>query len=320
MTTAVEVRDLSKQFGPVRAVDHLSFEVVAGRVTGFLGPNGSGKTTTLRILLGLVGASGGSATFGGRRYVQLEHPIRHVGAVLEATSFHPGRRADDHLKAVAVGAGIPLRRVAETLELVGLADVARRRVGKFSLGMRQRLQLATALLGEPEILILDEPSNGLDPQGIQWLRTFIRHQASLGHAVLVSSHLLAEMEETVDDVVIVSEGRLVLQTTLAELATRAGSRTGMRVRTPELARLMAALDAVPVGYRQIAIDTIVIDGATPEWFGPFAAHHQIVLFELVNEKSSLEDVFLALTHGTDPTRPGPAHGAVTAAQQPGVPS
>ncbi len=297
MPSAIEVRQLTKHFGPVSAVNDLSFEVAAGRVTGFLGPNGSGKTTTLRILLGLVSTSAGTATFGGRRYVDIERPIHHVGSVLEATSFHPGRRARDHLASVAVGARIPMARVDETLDLVGLSDVARRRVGKFSLGMRQRLQLATALLGDPEILILDEPSNGLDPQGIQWLRTFIRHQASIGHAVLVSSHLLSEMEETVDDVVIISEGRLVLQTTLAELATRAGTSTGMRIRTPELARLTAALDAIPVGWRQTTPDTLVIDGATPEWFGPFAAQHQIVLYELVHERGSLEDVFLRITQG-----------------------
>jgi ABC-2 type transport system ATP-binding protein len=303
MPSAIEIRGLSKQFGPVRAVDDLSFEVAEGRVTGFLGPNGSGKTTTLRMLLGLVSVSGGSATFGGRRYVELDHPVRHVGAALEATSFHPTRRAEDHLKSVALASGIPLTRVAETLDLVGLTDVARRRVGKFSLGMRQRLQLATALLGDPEILILDEPANGLDPQGIQWLRTFIRSQASAGHAVLVSSHLLSEMEETVDDVVIISQGRLVLQTTLADMAARAGTGTGMRIRTPEVHRLAEALNAVPVGWRQTAPDTLVIDGATPEWFGPFAAQHQIVLYELVHERSSLEDVFLQLTHGFDAAHP-----------------
>ena len=313
MPSAIEVHGLSKQFGPLRAVDKLSFEVEAGRVTGFLGPNGSGKTTTLRMLLGLVSITEGTATFGGRRYVELDHPIHHVGAVLEATSFHPSRRAEDHLKSVAIGAGIPLQRVDETLDLVGLADVARRRVGKFSLGMRQRLQLATALLGDPEILILDEPSNGLDPQGIQWLRTFIRHQASIGHAVLVSSHLLSEMEETVDDVVIVSHGRLVLQTTLAELATQAGTSTGMRVRTPEMDRLRAVLDAVPVAYTQSGPDTLTIDGATPEWFGPLAAQHQIVLYELVHDRGTLEDVFLSLTHGFDagdPTTMGSQAGAM----------
>jgi len=316
MTSAIEVRDLSKQFGSVRAVDALSFEVAEGRVTGFLGPNGSGKTTTLRMLLGLVSITDGSATFGGKRYVDLDHPIRHVGAALEATSFHPSRRAEDHLKTVALASGIPYSRVGETLEMVGLAEVARRRVGKFSLGMRQRLQLATALLGEPEILILDEPANGLDPQGIQWLRTFIRHQASLGHSVLVSSHLLSEMEETVDDVVIISQGRLVLQSTLADMAAQAGTGTGMRIRTPEINRLAEALNAVPVGWRQTAVDTLVIDGATPEWFGPFAAQHQIVLYELVNERGSLEDVFLRLTHGFDAANPmGPSSGQSAPFQQ-----
>jgi ABC-2 type transport system ATP-binding protein len=219
-TSAIEIHSLSKQFGGVRAVDDLSFEVAAGRVTGFLGPNGSGKTTTLRMLLGLVSITSGTATFGGRRYLDIDKPIHHVGAVLEATSFHPGRRARDHLAEVALAAGVSASRVDETLDLVGLFEVGRRRVGKFSLGMRQRLQLATALLGDPEVLILDEPSNGLDPQGIQWLRRLIKHQASSGHAVLVSSHLLAEMEETVDDVIIISEGKLVLQMSLAELTAR----------------------------------------------------------------------------------------------------
>jgi ABC-2 type transport system ATP-binding protein len=308
MPSAIEVRGLSKRFGAVRAVDDLSFEVAEGRVTGFLGPNGSGKTTTLRMLLGLVSITEGTATVAGRRYVDLDHPIRHVGAALEATSFHPGRRAEDHLKTVALAAGIPMSRVAESLELVGLTEVARRRVGKFSLGMRQRLQLATALLGDPEILILDEPANGLDPQGIQWLRTFIRNQAALGHAVLVSSHLLSEVEETVDDIVIISEGRLVLQTTLADMATTSGNQTGMRVRTPEIDRLTAALDAVPAGWRHTAPDTLVIDGASPEWFGHFAADHRIVLYELVQERGSLEDVFLQLTTGFETHGPTPGSG------------
>ena len=309
MPSAIEVRGLSKRFGAVRAVDDLSFEVAQGRVTGFLGPNGSGKTTTLRMLLGLVSITEGVATIGGKRYVDLEHPIRHVGAALEATSFHPTRRAEDHLKSVALAGGVPLSRVDETLEVVGLTDVARRRVGKFSLGMRQRLQLATALLGDPEILILDAPANGLDPQGIQWLRSFIRNQATLGHAVLVSSHLLAEVEETVDDVVIISQGRLVLQTTLADLASQTGSGTGMRIRTPELTRLAEVLNAVPVGWRQTGPDTMVIDGASPEWFGHFAAQHQIILYELIQEKGSLEDVFLQLTTGFDAPHPvGPTPG------------
>jgi ABC-2 type transport system ATP-binding protein len=310
MPSAIEVSGLSKRFGPIQAVADLSFEVNAGRVTGFLGPNGSGKTTTLRILLGLVGATQGSATFGGRRYADLDHPIHHVGAVLEATSFHPSRRAEDHLRSVALAAGLPRSRVRESLELVGLGDEGRRRVGKFSLGMRQRLQLATALLGEPDVLILDEPANGLDPQGIQWLRIFMRHQASVGRAVLVSSHLLSEMEETVDDVVIISHGRLVLQTPLAELARQGDTRSGLRIRTPELDRLTALLDGVPAGYRRDGPDSLIIDGATPEWFGPFAAQHQIVLYELTPTGDTLEEVFLRLTHGFD--TPDPAQAAPTA--------
>jgi ABC-2 type transport system ATP-binding protein len=303
MPSAIEVHGLTKRFGEVVAVDNLSFEVAAGRVTGFLGPNGSGKTTTLRMLLGLVNITGGTATFGGRPYRSIEKPVHHVGAVLEATSFHPGRRAEDHLKMVALAAGIPFTRVDETLELVGLADVGRRRVGKFSLGMRQRLELATALLGDPEILILDEPANGLDPQGIQWLRLFIRHQASTGRAVLVSSHLLSEMEETVDDVVIISQGKLVLQTTLADLATQAGA-AGMRVRTPEAQRLMQVLPYLQVYGRQTGPDTVVIDRATPEWLGPVLAQYQIVTYELVPEGAGLEQVFLSLTTGFDAAVPG----------------
>jgi ABC-2 type transport system ATP-binding protein len=320
MTSAIEVRGLTKRFGAVRAVDDLTFEVAEGRVTGFLGPNGSGKTTTLRMLLGLVSITGGTATIGGQRYIDLDHPIRHVGAALEATSFHPGRRAEDHLTTVALAAGIPKNRVAESLELVGLTEVARRRVGKFSLGMRQRLQLATALLGDPEILILDEPANGLDPQGIQWLRSFIRNQATLGHAVLVSSHLLSEVEETVDDVVIISEGKLVLQTTLADMATTSGTRTGMRIRSPEIHRLAEALNAVPVAWRQTAPDTLVIDGATPEWFGPFAAQHQIVMYELIQERGSLEDIFLKLTTGFETHGTGSGSGQAAPFPMPGGPA
>jgi ABC-2 type transport system ATP-binding protein len=217
IASAIEVRGLTKQFADGKAVDDLSFGASPGRVTGFLGPNGAGKTTTLRMLLGLVSITAGSATFGGRRYVELNAPVREVGAVLEATSFHPGRRARDHLRAVAMAAHIPEARVDEVLDMVGLSEVAPRRVRRLSLGMRQRLQLATALLGDPGTLILDEPSNGLDPDGIRWLRTLLRHQASQGRAVLVSSHALAEMEELVDDVVIIARGRLVRATTLHEL-------------------------------------------------------------------------------------------------------
>ncbi len=295
MSAAIEVRSLTKRFGDVLAVDDLTFDVSEGRVTGFLGPNGSGKTTTLRMLLGLVAPTSGAATFGGVPYRDLDRPLSQVGAVLEATSFHPTRRAADHLRTVAVAAGLPANRVAAALELVGLSDVARRRVGTFSMGMRQRLELATAVLGDPRVLILDEPANGLDPQGIQWLRTFMRYQASLGRAVLVSSHLLSEMEETVDDVVILSRGRLVLQTTLDELATSAGGAQGMRVRTPEPARLDAVLAGYGVAARQVGPDERVVDGATPEWLGPVLARAQIVVYELTRQQNRLEEVFLGLT-------------------------
>jgi ABC-2 type transport system ATP-binding protein len=305
MPSAIEVTGLTKRFKDVVAVDDLSFEVAAGRVTGFLGPNGAGKTTTLRMLLGLVSATEGTATFNGRAYRDLEQPIRHIGSVLEATSFHPARRARSHLKVVAMATGLPYSRIDETLALVGLSEVAAKRVGGFSMGMRQRLELATALLGDPEVLILDEPSNGLDPQGIQWLRTFIRHQASTGRAVLVSSHLLAEMEETVDDVVIVSHGKLVLQTTLADLRHRAGTGGGMRVRTPEAQRLVDVLTAQQVGARWTEPDVIMIDGASPEWLGPVLAQNQIVVYDLRQEGGGLEEVFLSLTSGFDAPMPEP---------------
>ena len=234
---AIEVRGLTKRFGSVVAVQDVSFTVVPGRVTGFLGPNGAGKTTTLRMLLGLVNATSGAATIDGVAYRDLPTPTRRVGAVLEATSFHPARRARNHLKMIALAAGIEFSRIDEVLDLVGLAGDARRRVGGFSTGMRQRLELAGALLGDPGVLILDEPSNGLDPQGIAWLREFLRHLAREGRTVLVSSHLLAEMAQTVDDVVILSQGVLRAQGPLSSLVAQ--SRSSMRVRTPEPDRLLA---------------------------------------------------------------------------------
>ena len=204
---AIEIDRLSKRFGDVAAVDDLSFVAREGAVTGFLGPNGAGKTTTLRMLLGLVAPTGGTATIGGKRYAELAAPSRHVGAVLETDAFHPGRRARNHLRVLAMAAGLPLTRVDEVLAEVGLADAGHRRVKGFSLGMRQRLGLASALLGEPQVLILDEPANGLDPEGVHWLREFLRAFADAGGTVLVSSHLLAEVAQTVDDVVIIARGR-----------------------------------------------------------------------------------------------------------------
>lgn len=229
--TDVQVRGLTKTFGAVPAVTGLSFTARAGRVTGFLGPNGSGKTTTLRMLLGLVRPTSGTALVGDVPYAQLPHPRRTVGAVLEATGFHPGRRARDHLRVIAATAGLPDRRVAEVLDQVDMTSAARRRVGEFSLGMRQRLGLAAALLGDPDVLLLDEPANGLDPAGTAWLRTFLRDLAAAGRTVVVASHVLSEVAQTVDDVVIVSAGRLRFAGPLGEVA---GTETTLETAFLEL--------------------------------------------------------------------------------------
>ena len=220
--SVIEVRGLTKRFGPVLAVDRLSFTVEAGEVVGFLGPNGAGKTTTLRMLLGLVRPGAGTATVNGSSYADLAEPLHQVGAVLEASSFHPGRTARNHLRVQALAGQADPSRIDDVLELTGLSDAADRRVGGFSLGMRQRLGLATALLTEPELLILDEPANGLDPEGVRWLRDLLRGLAAEGHTVLVSSHILAEVAQTVDSVVIVHHGRLVVQAPLRELTAGGG--------------------------------------------------------------------------------------------------
>ena len=218
--STIRIQNLTKRYGPVLGVDDLSFEVRAGRVTGFLGPNGSGKTTTLRILLGLATPTAGAATIGGLPYHQLPDPVRQVGAALDSNTFHPGRSAAQHLRIIATVTGLPRRRVDEVLGLVGLSDVAGRRVGGFSLGMRQRLSLAGALLGDPGVLVFDEPLNGLDPDGIRWLRGLVRELAAQDRTVFVSSHLLSEVAQTVDEVVVLSRGRLVAQTPLADLVDR----------------------------------------------------------------------------------------------------
>jgi ABC-2 type transport system ATP-binding protein len=292
----IEISGLSKNFGTVRAVDDLSFTVEPGRVTGFLGPNGSGKTTTLRILLGLVRPSAGTATIGGRDYRELENPSGTVGAVLEATSFHPARRARTHLRMAARAGGHDEKRADEVLGLVGLTADAKRKVGGFSMGMRQRLELATALLGDPDVLILDEPSNGLDPQGIAWLRDFMRYLAGEGRTVLVSSHLLAEMAQTIDDAVIVSFGQLKAKGTLEQITA---GMTGMvmRARTPEADRLCAVLTGSDIAFRRLTGDEVAMDGVTPEQVGPLLAENRIVLYELVQEGGDLESVFLSLTAG-----------------------
>jgi ABC-2 type transport system ATP-binding protein len=289
----IEVTDLTKAYGDTVAVDHLSFTARAGAITGFLGPNGAGKTTTLRMLLGLATPTSGTATIDGQPYASLGAPSRYVGAVLESTGFHPGRRAEDHLRVLAVTAGLPLGRVDAVLADVGLADVGRRRVKGFSLGMRQRLGLAAALLGEPRVLILDEPTNGLDPEGVHWLRGFLRRFAAEGGTVLVSSHLLAEVSQTVDDVVILAHGRLIAQSSLADLARR--SPSGIRVRTPQATDLRARLAAQEVASEQVGSDSLVAYGTTTEEVAVAAAGAGIAIYEIAAQHVDLEDLFLQLT-------------------------
>ena len=289
----ITIEGLTKRFGEVVAVDGLSFEVDQGTVVGFLGPNGAGKTTTLRMLLGLVAPTAGAARIHGRPYRELAEPVRQVGAVLEASSFHPGRSARDHLRVVAAAAGLPSARADQVLAQVGLADAAGRRVGGFSLGMRQRLGLAAALLGDPQVLVLDEPANGLDPEGVHWLRGLLRHLADQGHTVLVSSHVLAEVAQTVDQVVIIARGRLVTQSTLAALTARTDRL--VRVRTPQAEALRALLVAQDVRADLAGPEQVVAAGTTTEAVGRAAAAAGIVIYEMGAERSNLEEVFLELT-------------------------
>jgi ABC-2 type transport system ATP-binding protein len=281
--------------------------VEPGTVTGFLGPNGAGKTTTLRMLLGLVAPTSGSALVNGVAYHDLPDPTRAVGGVLEASGFHPARTARNHLRVVATVSGIDHGRVDEVLELVGLGSDGDRKVGGFSLGMRQRLELARALLGDPQALILDEPANGLDPQGIAWMRGFLRWYAAQGRVVLVSSHLLAEAAQTVDRVIILAGGRLVADGPLHELLQ--GATTSVRVRTPDAARLVTVLeeaaasasgpDHAPTSVRLEAPDVVVAEGTTPEVVGPIIAREAVVVYEMTSSGESLEQLFFELTEGAD---------------------
>jgi ABC-2 type transport system ATP-binding protein len=294
----IEIHGLTKRFGAVLAVDQLSFEVAAGAVTGFLGPNGAGKTTTLRILLGLVEPTAGTATVNGRPYRELSNRARQVGAALEAADAHPGRTARNHLQLRALAGRVSPRRVDEVLDQVDLAGAADRRVGGLSLGMRQRLGLAAALLGEPEILILDEPTNGLDPEGIRWIRSLLRDIAAQGRTVLVSSHVLAEVAQTVDSVVVLDKGRLVRQSPLADLV--AGARQVVRIRTPRADELHATLTAHGARSRIVGDDRLEVTGCAPERVALLAAERSIPIVESTTEATSLEDLFFQLT--ADPTK------------------
>ena len=306
----IEVVGLSKRFGPVHAVEDLSFTVAPGRVTGFLGPNGAGKTTTLRLLLGLATANAGTATIGGRRYSEYPQPARHVGAALEASSFHPGRTARDHLRVYAPQVGVDDQRCDEVLATVGLSEAADRRAGGFSMGMRQRLALATTLLGDPQVLLLDEPANGLDPEGIAWLRQFLRYLAGQGRTVLVSSHVLSEVEQTVDDVVIIARGRLVKACSLSDLEAMA--RPAVRITSPDPAGLAALVDAQgwgPVTRFDSAHSAVVHDVECP-FVGEVAHARGLMLHQLSPAGTSLEALFLGLTGDPGPSPSTQSGGAV----------
>jgi ABC-2 type transport system ATP-binding protein len=293
----VQVEHLSKRFGELLAVDDLTFGLEAGTITGFLGPNGAGKTTTLRMLLGLVRPTRGTARLFGHAYRDHPDPARRVGAVLEAADFHPGRTGREHLVTLALAASVPAARVDEVLDLVELTGAARRRVGTYSLGMRQRLGLAAALLRDPELLILDEPANGLDPEGVHWLRTFMRDFAAIGKTVFVSSHQLAEVAQTVDRVVIIDKGRLVTIASLDELTAR---MSGVRIRAPEVRRLLPVLAGAGLEATTLDGDELLVRGASVAQVGELAWSAGIRVHRLVEESSALENVFLELTSGGEP--------------------
>jgi len=292
----ISIQNLTKDFGAVRAVDDLSFDIDEGKVVGFLGPNGSGKTTTLRSLVGLVTPTSGTATIHGLPYAELRDPVAQIGVMLEAAS-HPARTARNHLRVLAAESGIPASRADEMLELVDLGAAARRRSGGFSLGMTQRLGLAAALLGDPRILVLDEPANGLDPEGIRWLRDFLRNLAAEGRTVLLSSHVLSEVAQTVDEVVVINQGRLITHSTLDALDSGRGPR--VRVRSPQLEKLAGVLTARGFEADYDGIDALVVTGSSQGSIGQLAFDHGVVLHEIAAESSNLEDVFFDLTTTPD---------------------
>jgi ABC-2 type transport system ATP-binding protein len=293
----IVVANLTKRYKQLRAVDDLSFSVRSGRVTGFLGPNGAGKTTTLRMLLNLVTPTAGTATIGGVRYVELDHPIRHVGAVLEASSAHRGRTGINHLRVICTAAGIPRSRADEVLDMVGLAPAAKRKFKGYSLGMRQRLGIAAAMIGDPRVLILDEPANGLDPEGIRWMRDLLRALAGQGRTILVSSHLLGEMQQMADDVVIIAAGKLIRQGPVDEVLGSMAGLSQTRVRTPQVAELTAALGALNATVTALPDGALMVTGADPAAVGHAAFAASVELHELTGERADLEQVFLQLTAG-----------------------
>ena len=289
----IQLTGLTKVFGRKRAVDDLTCAVEPGFVTGFLGPNGAGKSTTMRMIVGLDRPTSGTATVLGKTYRELKHPLRSVGALLDARQVHPNRTARAHLRWLAASNKLPKARVDEVLNIVGLTEVAGKQAGTYSLGMSQRLGIAVALLGDPEVLLFDEPVNGLDPEGIRWIRTLMRDLASEGRTVLVSSHLLAEMANTADRLLVIGRGQLISSSTMAEFLTSSGSDT-IRVRSPQLDRLQELLTErdAPV---QLSDGVLLVRGVSAEQVGELAAGHGIVLHELAAQQASLEEAYMRLT-------------------------
>ncbi|MEU9392892.1 ATP-binding cassette domain-containing protein [Streptomyces sp. NPDC048324] len=308
----IEAQQLTKRYGEKTAVDHLDFVVRPGTVTGFLGPNGAGKSTTMRMIVGLDAPTAGSVTVDGRPYARHRAPLQEVGALLEAKSIHPGRSAYQHLRALALTHGIPRRRVDEVIDLAGLGSVARKRAGAFSLGMGQRLGIAAALLGDPRTVMLDEPVNGLDPEGVLWIRTLLTSLAEEGRTVFVSSHLMSEMALVADHLIVVGRGRLLADTTVADLVRRAGGDT-VTVRTQDPARLREALAGPGVDITgQVGSEELQVTGLTAREIGLAAADHGIALFELSPRTVSLEQAFMDLTRDAVEY-----HATTTAAGTPG---
>jgi len=291
----IKAQDLSKRYRKKVAVDHLSFEVETGKVTGFLGPNGAGKSTTMRLMLGLDNGSG-LTTFDGKKLHEYSRPSQMVGILLEAKAFHPTRTARQHLRVLADAGGIDIKRVDEVLEEVGLSGVAKNKPGKFSLGMSQRLGIAAAILGKPKYLLLDEPANGLDPEGIAWLRDFLKQYADAGNAVFVSSHLLSEMAQMADDVVVIGKGKLITAAPISELLAKNG-HSGVFVRAPKLAQLQKTLEAQASSLTKEA-NGLKVTGLTSDQIGALAFKNGLELHELSPQSASLEEAFLELTAGS----------------------
>jgi ABC-2 type transport system ATP-binding protein len=290
----IEVRELTKDYGPKRAVDGLTFTVQPGIVTGFLGPNGSGKSTTMRLILGLDAPTDGDVTVNGRHYRDHDAPLHEVGALLEARSVHTGRSAYNHLLALAQTHGIPKRRVTELIDLVGLHEVARKRTGQFSLGMGQRLGIAQALLGDPKTVMLDEPVNGLDPEGIHWVRNLLKSLAAEGRTVFVSSHLMGEMALTADHLIVIGRGKLIADTSVDDFVARASQKVVI-VRSPDLERLRHALAGPNITFSEAGRGALEVHGLTAEQVGDTAAAAGVALHELTPHQASLEEAFMNLT-------------------------